>query len=443
MSCRDLCTNIFSRDTLQTDLRDDSCIEIATLPSLANFFNVKDFKIDLSRYNLRHKCIIVYDSVGNKVSILSAGERMSSLEDCVIIDQGEIAKRECYPVFRQLDRDTIRELFRFLEILDESREGLLNPYPRELIWCVEDKRIFFIPPHSFVPLDSLDTIASTDLSKAKSLDGRDDIMMSNEVLKIRLRDVTLSIKGPFRNTRCVDLGVKIICVADDILLYYERDNTLILKEVHLDELSISFNIEFNRVFWSHPLGYAISNIDRGEFLSIKSWWFSLSGVYHVISLSSYPFINAEIDSGGRVVIRELGGHKALGVSIGYSIHETAPWVLSQRLLDPVKLDFGSKVMGFGLNIHPSYILIQDLWLERSEKLYLMLVNYLDKDSGVVLRISRPIDRSYISFKKDLWEELIPLQNILRFSMPAHSMSIVRLERVSGKRGLTIRGLSRP
>ncbi|MEM0458055.1 MAG: hypothetical protein QXD76_03295, partial [Sulfolobales archaeon] len=124
-----------------------------------------------------------------------------------------------------------------------------------------------------------------------------------------------------------------------------------------------------------------------------------------------------------------------------SLNDTTPWLLSLGVLNPLKTSFGSKVSSYNIAVNPSHILVHDLWFDEFGRLNMLLVNHLDRGFGTIVRSSGYVTRAYISFRRNLWDEIISHHNMLRISMPPHSIAILRIEREArGK--ITFRRLSK-
>ncbi|MEM3831318.1 MAG: hypothetical protein QXS89_03905 [Sulfolobales archaeon] len=439
MKCSDLCERFSGKSILEIEQADDSCLELATAPSIAEFLGIKALKADLRARGFDSRCIKIYDDAGGCITVQDIHVEDLETNECVIEDHMDIVRRECHPSVEPITHDKAMKLLEFFGVLDDGGSGVLNPYPIETLY-IENEEILITPPHTFIPEDSIDRMRK-DLSKALRLGRvRDKIWKAGDnTIGFKIRDLRILLEDLNKDMRCSDLEDRILCLGGGGVIYIDPRDRIFIRDLEVKELSIRMNIELSRVFWSHPAGYAEAFLEHD--LRLRSWWISASGIYHMISMASHPHIDVEVSRRGFIRARSEKKKIDLALDFGSSLNDTTPWLLSLGVLNPLKTSFGSKVSSYNIAVNPSHILVHDLWFDEFGRLNMLLVNHLDRGFGTIVRSSGYVTRAYISFRRNLWDEIISHHNMLRISMPPHSIAILRIEREAGGK-ITFRRLSK-
>ncbi len=426
--CKDLCKETFINTLINMNDLDNTCLSLSasTIISLSSFLSKNFLYHDLNQ----DKCFILTDEANRYLRILPKSNKILEGLECFYIDNLKDLERMCWPINKFLDEESLKHILDIFKIRTIEKEGLFNP-AQESVLTIVDNSINItpirIPPLSFLSIEEVEKKTSTYSITTRSQENRKISVLNKNTFKIRgTKDLKIELVGDFNNVRCFADNELEICIGDEFLLYTDAPNKFVLKGSGYREIILKINLRSSLISWSHPFGPATDFYDRYLGKDFRCWWldlFNLSDNIH-ISLASYPYLNANLGDYNEVKISLLNG--SMVISTGSSLEETVPWISSHKLIDPIKTRFITQSRRPLLSIIPNKILLHNVHFDPVEKnFYMYLINYLPKDLSVTL-ISMGYFRDVnVSYLRSIWESLSPNFNMLKLSLPAYSIAILR------------------
>jgi hypothetical protein len=336
----------------------------------------------------------------------------------------------CWPINKFLEEESLKHILNIFKVKTIEKEGLFNP-TQESILTIVDYSIHTmpirIPPLSFVSIEEVEKKTSVYSIMARSQETRRISMLNKNTFRIRgTKDLRIDLIGDFNNVRCFADNELEICVGDEFLLYTDASNRFVLKGTGYREIILRTNLRSSLISWSHPLGPATDFYERYIGKDFRCWWldlFNLSNNIH-ISLASYPYLNANLRDYNELEISLP--NSSMVISTGSSLEETIPWISSHKLIDPIKTKFITQSRKPLLSIIPNKILLHSIHFDPVEKnIYMYLINYLPKDFSITLISTGYFRNVNVSYLKNVWETLSPSFNMLKLSLPAYSIVVLR------------------
>ncbi|MGC9148362.1 MAG: hypothetical protein ACP5GI_02835 [Sulfolobales archaeon] len=426
--CEDLCKEKFLNALLNMNDLDDSCLTLSTssIISLSSLLSRKFLYHSLDQ----DKCFILKDDADRSLKILpKSNERPEDLE-CLYVDNLKDLERKCWPVNNFLNEESLKYILNFFKIRIIDKDGLFNPAQESILTTIDyiDNIVpIQIPPLSFISIEEIEKRTLAHRSMLSSAEAKRINVLSKDTLIIKdSRDLKIKLIGDFYNIRCFVNNEVEICLGDELLLYTDTPNRLVLKGSGYKEITLKINMRSSLVSWSHPLGPATDFYERNINKDFRCWWldlFNLSDSVH-ISLASYPYLDVNLKNHNEIIASLPNG--SMVISTGSSLEETIPWILSHKLVDPVKTRYVTSSRRPLLNIIPNKIVLHSVYFDPVKKnVYMYLINYLPKDFGVSLISSGYFKNVAVSYLKNIWESLFPSFNMLRLSLPAYSIASLR------------------